>query len=98
MQLQSAGEAEPAGPNRICPPWSVSPLVLPVVYVAVCLLPLPLAAMEGYPLRSFLREFSSGLAMVGFAMALVQFALSGRFEWISGQTGIDRTRAYMPDA
>lgn len=32
--------------------------------------------------------------MVGYTMALVQFVLSGRFEWISDRSGIDRTMRF----
>jgi predicted ferric reductase len=75
----------PAGP----PIWA-----LICAYGALCLLPVLLAAIQGHPLRNVYRELSSGLVMVGYAMMLAQFVLSGRFEWISGRAGIDRTMRF----
>jgi predicted ferric reductase len=72
----------------------LSPLALIVLYVAVGLLPLLLALLQGHPARSFWRELSSGLAMIGFAMMLVQFLLSGRFPRVSGKVGIDLTMRF----
>lgn len=70
------------------------PVLLLVAYAAICLLPLLLALLQGRPPRSFFRELSSGLVMVGYAVTLVQFVLSGRFETISGRIGIDRTMRF----
>jgi predicted ferric reductase len=61
------------------------------LYVAVALAPLLLAVLAGAPARSFWRELGSGLAMVGFAMLLLEFVLSGRFRTMSGRVGIDVT-------
>lgn len=68
--------------------------VLLVLYVALGLLPLPLAALQGGSTRGFWHELSSGLAMIGFAMLLVQFLLSGRFRRVSGRVGIDTTMRF----
>jgi predicted ferric reductase len=65
-------------------------MVLFAGYGLLCLLPLILAAVQGLPARNVLRELSSGLVMVGYVMMLLQFVLSGRFERLSGRTGIDR--------
>jgi predicted ferric reductase len=62
-----------------------------ILYVIIALLPLLLAVIAGKPARSFWRELASGLAMVGFAMLLFEFVLSGRFRAVSGQVGIDVT-------
>jgi predicted ferric reductase len=70
------------------------PLLLAGAYVALALMPLALAALQGRPARGFFREFSSGLVMVGFSMLLVQFLLSGRFREISGRVGIDLTMRF----
>lgn len=72
----------------------LAPRLLVGLYAAVALLPLLLSAVQGLPLRSVWRELSSGLVMVGFALLLVQFLLSGRFRQISGQVGIDRTMRF----
>jgi predicted ferric reductase len=61
------------------------------LYIAVALSPLTLAILAGGPARSFWRELASGLAMVGFAMLLLEFMLSGRFRSVSGRVGIDVT-------
>lgn len=66
------------------------PAALFASYGALCMAPLILAGVQGQPARNIARELSSGLAMVGYVMALLQFVLSGRFEWLSGRTGIDR--------
>jgi predicted ferric reductase len=63
-------------------------------YGVLCLLPLILAVLQGQPVRSVFRELSSGLVMVGYVMTLLQFLLSGRFEWLSGRVGIDRTMRF----
>lgn len=72
----------------------LSPVVLVVLYIAAGLAPLVLAQIQGLPARSFWREFSSGIVMVGFAMMLVEFLLSGRFRPISGKVGIDLTMRF----
>ena len=89
--------AERSGAARLGDPRS--PLGLPPVllfagYGAVCLLPLLLAALQGHPVRNGFRELSSGLVMVSYIMTLLQFLLSGRFEWLSGRIGIDRTMRF----
>jgi predicted ferric reductase len=70
------------------------PVVLIGLYVGIGLLPLVLAAAQGLPARNVWRELSSGLVMVGFAMMLVQFLLSGRFRQFSGKVGIDLTMRF----
>jgi predicted ferric reductase len=79
-----------AGP----PPTGLPPLVLVGLYIGLGLLPLVVAALQGLAARDFWRELASGLAMVGFAMMLVQFLLSGRFRQISGHAGIDLTMRF----
>lgn len=61
------------------------------LYVAIALAPLLLALVAGKPARNLWRELGSGLAMVGFAMLLLEFVLSGRFRSFSGRVGIDVT-------
>jgi predicted ferric reductase len=70
------------------------PLALIAVYVLLGLAPLALAALQPQPGGNFWRELSSGLVMVGFAMLLAQFLLSGRFRQVSGQVGIDLTMRF----
>ena len=76
------------------PPTGLSPLVLIVLYVVLGLVPLGLAALQGVAGRDFWRELSSGLAMIGFAMMMAQFLLSGRFRQVSGRVGIDLTMRF----
>ena len=71
-----------------------SPAILLTFYLLIALAPLALAHMQDLPRRSFSDELSSALAMVGFAMLLMEFALSGRFRSISGSTGIDLTMRF----
>jgi hypothetical protein len=72
----------------------LSPAALIVLYVVIGLAPLVLAQLQGLPARNFWRELSSGLVMVGFAMLLVEFVLSGRFRPVSGKVGIDLTMRF----
>lgn len=62
-----------------------------VLYLLIALAPMTLAALLGTPARNPWRELASGLAMVGFAMLLLEFVLSGRFHGVSGRVGIDVT-------
>ena len=86
-------EPAPAGVGT-SPMQGLSPRLLIGLYVAVGLLPVLLAAVQGLPVRNLFRALSSGLVMVGFALLLVQFVLSGRFRQVSGQVGIDRTMRF----
>lgn len=69
-------------------------LSLLALYCAIVLLPLLLAALQGLPRRPFLDELSSALAMVAFAMLLVEFVLSGRIKKVSDPIGIDITMRF----
>lgn len=75
-------------------PAGFSPALLFGAYALLCALPIILAVVQAQPTRSFFRELSSGIVMVGYVMALLQFVLSGRFESVSGQVGIDRTMRF----
>ncbi len=68
--------------------------LLPALYVALALLPLVLAAAQGLPRRPWLDELSSGLAMTGFAVLLLEFALSGRYQRLSARVGMDSTMRF----
>lgn len=70
------------------------PAVLFGGYGLVCLGPLISAVLQGLPMRGLFRELSAGLVMVGYVMMLLQFLLSGRFAWLSGRIGIDRTMRF----
>jgi len=84
------GTAPPAQPSTRIPAGLPSGVML-AGYGGLCLVPVVMAVLQGEPLRHALREISTGLVMVGYVMLLLQFALSGRFEWLSGRIGIDRT-------
>ena len=70
------------------------PLLLLLLYLIIALLPLLLAYLQGLPPRPFADELSSALAMVGFAMLLLEFVLSGRFKIVSGRIGMDLTMRF----
>lgn len=55
------------------------------------LLPLALAWFGARPPRSFWDELATGAGMLAFAIILVEFALSGRFQSISEHIGMDVT-------
>ncbi|MEQ9607432.1 MAG: ferredoxin reductase family protein [Kiloniellaceae bacterium] len=65
-------------------------LLLPL-YLRITLAPLVLAHLQGLPPRPLRDEIASGLAMVAFAILLVEFVLSGRFRVISARMGMDVT-------
>jgi uncharacterized membrane protein len=87
---------DPAGRNSIAPgrpgwPARVG-LRAPtgaLLYAVLALLPLALAV----PLkdRPVMDEVATSLGLVAFAIALLEFALSGRFRRVSGRIGVDRT-------
>lgn len=68
--------------------------LLLALYLAVALLPLALAAWQPPPRRPWLSELSSGLAMAGFAILLLEFALSGRSRRLSALIGMDLTMRF----
>lgn len=69
----------------------LAPWLLVGLYVAIGLTPLLLAVFRGEPPVDPFRELSSGVVMIGFAMMLLQFLLSGRFRRITGRVGADIT-------
>lgn len=70
------------------------PAVLIVAYLLIALVPLGIAYTQGVPARPVLDEVSSALAIVAYAILLVEFVLSGRFRMISGRMGIDVTMRF----
>ncbi len=62
--------------------------LLLALYLGLALLPLALAAAQGLPPRPWPDELSSGLAMAGFAILLLEFALSGRSQRLSARVGM----------
>ncbi len=66
-------------------------LLLVALYLAVLVAPLALAWLAGMPRRPLLDELSSGMALLAFAVLLVEFVLSGRFRPITGRIGMDVT-------
>ena len=74
--------------------FRLHPALLLALYLAIALTPLGLAYSLDLPPRSFLDEVSSALALVGFAMLLMEFVLSGRFRLVSGRMGIDVTMRF----
>lgn len=67
------------------------PLLLLPLYLIIAVAPLVLGHLQGLPPRPMRDEISSGLAMVAFAILLVEFVLSGRFRLVSGRMGMDVT-------
>lgn len=63
-------------------------------YGLLALLPLLLATMQGLPARQLQDDLASGLALVGFAMLLLEFLLSGRFKGLSAAVGMDRVMQF----
>lgn len=65
--------------------------LLALLYLALLLAPLAIAAARGGPPRGWRDELASGLGLVGFVVLFLEFLLSGRFRFVSGRVGIDRT-------
>ena len=63
-------------------------------YAALSLAPVALAAQQPLARRPWLAELSSGLAMAGFAVLLLEFALSGRYRRLSARVGMDLTMRF----
>jgi predicted ferric reductase len=82
--------AKPASRPLPRPPGGLPVWLLLAMYVGIGSLPLLLAWHENAPVGGFWRALSNGLAMVGFALLLMQFFISGRIRWVSGNVGIDR--------
>ncbi|MBM3357710.1 MAG: ferredoxin reductase family protein [Candidatus Rokubacteria bacterium] len=59
------------------------------VYVAIAIAPVAIAYALPVKSRPFLDELSSGMAMAGFSMLLMEFITSGRFRAVSAPVGID---------
>ena len=93
VKQTSEKKALPPSTRRLRLPGS-PPAVLLAIYLLIAFAPLALAYMQDLPRRSFSDELSSALAMVAFAMLLMEFVLSGRFKSISGSTGIDLTMRF----
>lgn len=70
------------------------PSILLLLYLAVTLLPLGLAAFGARPPRPLWDELASGAGLLAFAVILVEFVLSGRFRAISGRIGMDATMRF----
>jgi len=64
------------------------------LYLALSLLPLAFAAWQPLPHRPWLDELSSGLAMAGFAVLLLEFALSCRSRRLSASFGFGLTMRF----
>jgi predicted ferric reductase len=63
-------------------------------YLALSLAPVALAALQPLARRPWPDELSSGLAMAGFAVLLMEFALSGRYRRLSARIGMDLTMRF----
>lgn len=75
-------------------PNGLSPSALLALYVLLVILPLGLATLSTDREEAFSRELCIGIGMAAFAMLLLQFVLSGRFEFLSGRSGIDLTMRF----
>lgn len=91
-----AGDTAAGGERSRRRPWAAQhglrPVVLGSVYLVLGGAPLALSTLA-YPLgrRPWWDDIASGLGIAAFAALLLTFALSGRYERISGRLGVDRT-------
>ncbi len=70
------------------------PVALITAYVLLAALPVLLAASFADRVPSPLRAAAIALGLIGFAMLLLQFISSGRFETLSGKVGINRAMRF----
>jgi len=91
---RTAGERGPPAPRRSLIRRNAVPVALLTIYLSIVLMPLVLAYLQDLPRRHFSDELSSALAMLAFAMLLMEFVISGRFNSVSGSTGIDLTMRF----
>lgn len=68
--------------------------LLLVFYLALVMLPLAFGLAQSLPRRPWRDELSTGLAMMAFAMLLLEFLLSGRYRAISRGVGMDLTMRF----
>ena len=87
-------EARPQNPRKQAAPAWPAPVGLraptgALLYALLALLPLGLAVpLKDRPVAD---EVASSLGLIAFAIALLEFALSGRYRRVSGRIGVDRT-------
>ena len=65
-----------------------------IIYLAVACCPLLLAAGQAKPQRILSDELAAALALVAFAVLMMEFVLSGRFRHISDGMGMDVTMRF----
>jgi predicted ferric reductase len=70
------------------------PAALIALYIAIVIAPVAIAAALMPRESEFLRELSIGAGIAAYAMLLLQFVSSGRYETMSGRVGIDITMRF----
>lgn len=65
-----------------------------LLYLAVAVAPLALAAASLRPPRPVMDEIASAAGLLAYAILLMEFVLSGRFRSISGRVGLDVTMRF----
>lgn len=70
------------------------PALLIALYAILALLPVGIGLAEGASGSGLVRELAAWTGLVALAMLLLQFVSSGRYEWLSGRAGIDRTMRF----
>jgi predicted ferric reductase len=69
--------------------FSLISLISLVLYLSLVLIPLGITIHLSLPSRPFLDQLSSGLAILGFNIILLEFLISGRIRIISKLLGVD---------
>lgn len=72
----------------------LSPALLALLYIVVCLGPLGLALMRPVAPADAWEYAAAGLGLAGLAAMAVQFVTSGRFRMVSSHLGIDKIMAF----
>ena len=71
-------------------PGLMAPTLI-ALYLGILVLPVVAAWVQGLPPRAWRDDLSSGLALCAFAGIMMEFLLSGRFQFVSTHIGIDAT-------
>jgi predicted ferric reductase len=88
------GRLVPGAPARSQRRRGLAPGILVAAYVSLALLPLVLAWFSEVPSRGLGFDLAAVAGMIGLAMLLLEFVLSGRFRFVSERIGIDVTMRF----
>lgn len=90
--MEQSNLPEPGPRSTLGSGLGATSLVLLFLFAAT--FPLAIAAWTQESSGNFANEFGAATAILGATLLYLQFLSSGRFEWLSGRIGIDRTMGF----